>query len=110
MKATPVPVVALNLKFTEADIEPFDEFFEHVSALTHEFLSLLLSHDADLVDLCHFEVGEQEHKDLLNVSGNLHKVDLRVDLVEIPVQDLPKLVDPLLVIPNVHWRRPPPGN
>jgi len=60
------------------DEESFDEFVEHIVALSHEASSLLLSHDARFEDFRSFEVWKEKNVHLSIASRNLNQIYMSV--------------------------------
>lgn len=93
MLLTTLSVEAIDEEFPIPDIQPCNKLLEAVVAVTHQLLSLLLRQDSAQIDLWHFEVGEGEDKDFLQVPADLYEVDATVDGMEVTIEDLPELVD-----------------
>ena len=93
---------ALDLQLAILDVEVLDEVLEDIAALCHQLGGLLVSEHLMHELVRPLEVGEQKDEHLLGVPRNLNQVDLAVNLMEVPVQNLSLKVDTKLVVPNVH--------
>ena len=76
---------SIDLKPAKFDVKSFHKFLKHITAFTHQLLSLFLSHNAYLVYIGAFKVREKQNKNFLLCSWDFYQIYTPLNIMKIAI-------------------------